>query len=62
MKITEYLNSQNPIKYSYFIANHTIIRDLQETLENKGYYLERQINEFDYKKHYGKKNLKILFL
>ena len=60
MKITEYLNSQNPIKYSYFIANHTIIRDLQETLENKGYYLERQINEFDYKKHYGKKEFKNL--
>lgn len=60
MKITEYLNSQNPIKYSYFIANHTIIRDLQEALENKGYYLERQINEFDYKKHYGKKEFKNL--
>lgn len=53
MKITEYLNSQNPIKDSYFIANHTIIRDLQKSLENKGYYLERQINEFEYKKHYG---------
>ena len=55
MKITEYLNSQNPIKDSYFIANHTIIRDLQKSLENKGYYLERQINEFDYKKQYGRK-------
>ena len=55
MKITEYLNSQNPIKDSYFIANHTIIRDLQKSLENKGYYLERQINEFEYKKHYGGK-------
>lgn len=53
MKITEYLNSQNPIKDSYFIANHTIIRDLQKSLEKKGYYLERQINEFEYKKHYG---------
>lgn len=57
MKITEYLNSQNPIKDSYFIANHTIIRDLQKSLENKGYYLERQINEFEYKKHYGGKGL-----
>ena len=55
MRITEYLNSQNPIKDSYFIANHTIIRDLQKSLENKGYYLERQINEFDYKKQYGRK-------
>lgn len=56
MKITEYLNSQNSIKNSYFIANHTIIRDLQKSLENKGYYLERQINEFEYKKHYGGKS------
>ena len=55
MKITEYLNSQNPIKDSYFIANHTIVRDLQKSLENKGYYLERQINEFEYKKYYGDK-------
>ena len=43
MKITEYLNSQNPIKDSYFIANHTIIRDLQKSLENKGYYLSLNI-------------------
>lgn len=57
MKITEYLNSQNPIKDSYFIANHTIIRDLQKSLENKGYYLERQINEFEYKKNYGGKGI-----
>gem|GEM_PF-4050912 len=26
-------------------------------IENKGYYLERQINEFEYKKHYGGKGL-----
>lgn len=52
MKITEYLNSQNPIKDSYFIANHTIIRDLQNELLKKGYYLERQINEIEYKKRY----------
>ena len=57
MKITEYLNSQNPIKDSYFIANHTIIRDLQKSLEKKGYYLERQINEFEYKKHYGEQGV-----
>lgn len=57
MKITEYLNSQNPIKDSYFIANHTIIRDLQKSLEEKGYYLERQINEFEYRKNYGDKTL-----
>lgn len=60
MKITEYLNSQNPIKDSYFIANHTIIRDLQKSLENKGYYLERQIKEFEYKKVYGDKKLNSL--
>lgn len=53
MKITEYLNSQNPIKDSYFIANHTVIRDLQKELLKKGYYLERQINEIEYKKMYG---------
>lgn len=53
MKITEYLNSQNPIKDSYFIANHSIIRDLQKELLKKGYYLERQINEIEYKKKYG---------
>lgn len=57
MKITEFLNSQNPIKDSYFIANHTIIRDLQEALEDKGYYLERQVNEFEYKKMYGARDI-----
>lgn len=60
MKITEYLNSQNPIRDSYFIANHTIIRDLQKNLEKQGYYLERQINEFEYKKNYGVKDIKTL--
>ncbi len=53
MKITEYLNSQNFIKDSYFIANHIIIRDLQKELLKKGYYLERQINEIEYRKRYG---------
>ena len=57
MKITEFLNSQNPIKDSYFIANHTIIRDLQKALEDKGYYLERQVNEFEYKKMYGARDI-----
>lgn len=57
MKITEFLNSQNPIKDSYFIANHTIIRDLQKVLEDKGYYLERQVNEFEYKKMYGARDI-----
>lgn len=60
MKITEFLNSQNPIRDSYFIANHTIIRELQKNLESKGYYLERQINEFEYKKNYGSKDIKKL--
>ncbi|MCU5081623.1 AIPR family protein, partial [Bacillus cereus] len=52
-KITEFLNSQTPIKDSYFISNHTIVRDLQQSLINEGYYLERQINESNYKKEYG---------
>ena len=48
MRITEFLNSQTPIRDSYFIANHPIIRDLQEQLLDKGYFLERQINEYEY--------------
>ena len=52
-KITQYLNSQNAIKDSYFISNHTIVRGLQEELKGIGYYLERQINESYYKNHYG---------
>ncbi|MCE5506150.1 AIPR family protein [Staphylococcus pseudintermedius] len=48
-KITQFLNSQNPIKDSYFIANHSIVRDLQSKLKEKGYFLERQINEAAYK-------------
>nr|WP_290368227.1 AIPR family protein [Periweissella fabaria] len=51
-KITEYLNSQTPIKESYFIANNSIIRKLQEDLFEKAYYLERQINEYEYKCQY----------
>lgn len=48
MHITEFLNSQTPIRDSYFIANHTIVRELQKQLLEKGYYLERQINEIEY--------------
>lgn len=48
MHITEFLNSQTPIRDSYFIANHSIIRNLQKELLEKGYYLERQINETEY--------------
>lgn len=48
MKITEYLNSQTPIRDSYFIANHPIVRDLQQKLLQHGYFLERQINESNY--------------
>lgn len=48
MKITEYLNSQTPIRDSYFIANHPIVRDLQQKLLQRGYFLERQINESEY--------------
>lgn len=57
-KITQYLNSQNQIKESYFISNHTIIRDLQSKLLEKGYYLERQINESTYKEKYTDSNIK----
>lgn len=52
-RITEALNSQTPIKDSYFIANHPIVRELQKELLKKHYYLERQVNEFAYKKSYG---------
>lgn len=48
MHITEFLNSQTPIRDSYFISNHSIIRNLQKELLEKGYYLERQINETEY--------------
>lgn len=56
-KITQFLNSQNPIKESYFISNHTIIRDLQKKLFEQGYYLERQINESSYKEKYLEKDI-----
>lgn len=53
MRITEYLNSQTPIRDSYFIANHPIVRELQKQLQEKGYYLERQINEAAYMREQG---------
>lgn len=52
-KITQFLNSQNQIKDSYFISNHSIIRDLQSTMEEDGYFLERQINEREYKEKFN---------
>lgn len=48
-KITEYLNSQSKIKDSYFLANNTFIKELQEQLLSKGYFLERLANEYSYK-------------
>lgn len=51
--ITQYLNSQNPIKESYFISNNTIIIDLQKKLLKNNIYLERQINEVSYRKKYS---------
>ncbi|MFK4920168.1 AIPR family protein [Lactococcus petauri] len=51
--ITRFLNSQNPIKESYFISNHTIIRDLQTKLLKLDYYLERQVNESSYKEKFA---------
>src|SRR5699024_9885863 len=52
-KITQYLNSQNQIKDSYFISNHSIVRDLQVTMKEDGYFLERQINEREYKERFN---------
>lgn len=52
-RITTYLNSQNSIKGSYFIANHSIVRDLQDDLLEHNYYLERQKNERHYKAMFG---------
>ena len=46
MKITEYLNSQTQIKASYFVANHPIVRDLQESLLEKGYFLESVVKHY----------------
>lgn len=54
-QITEFLNSQTPIKDSYFISNHTVIRDLQNSLIEHEYFLERQINERTYKESFGQK-------
>lgn len=51
-QITEFLNTQTPIRDSYFISNHHAIRNLQEQLLKKGYFLERQINEYKYKKEH----------
>lgn len=62
-KITEFLNSQTQIKDSYFLANNPFIRALQIELEEKGYFLERLINEYEYKlslnkvKEYEKKKI-----
>ena len=62
-KITEFLNSQTKIKDSYFLANNPFIRALQIELEEKGYFMERLVNEYDYKyslnkvKQYDKKHI-----
>lgn len=48
-RITEYLNSQNKIRDSYFLSNNTFIRELQSELLKVGYYLERLANEYTYK-------------
>lgn len=62
-KITEYLNSQTKIKDSYFLANNSFIRALQTELEEEGYFLERLVNEYEYKfalnkiKQYDKKHI-----
>ncbi len=48
-RITEYLNSQNKIRDSYFLSNNIFIRELQSELLKVGYYLERLANEYTYK-------------
>ncbi len=53
-KITEFLNSQTKIRDSYFLANNTFIRELQEELLQKGYFLERLANEYNYKHNLNK--------
>lgn len=55
MRITEYLNSQTPIRDSYFIANHPSIRELQKQLLENGYFLERQVNEYKFRISCGEK-------
>lgn len=64
--ITEYLNSQTKIKDSYFLANDSFVRELQSELLKKGYFLERLINEYSYKRdlnkieEYDKKKILVL--
>lgn len=53
-QITEYLNSQTKIKDSYFLANNLFIRELQNQMKEKGYFLERLTNEYSYKKSLNK--------
>lgn len=62
-KVTEYLNSQTKIRDSYFLANNPFIRALQSDLMERGYFLERLLNEYTYKyslnkvKEYDKKHI-----
>ena len=53
-KITEFLNSQTKIRDSYFLANNKFIIELQEELLQKGYFLERLANEYNYKHNLNK--------
>lgn len=53
-KITEFLNSQTKIKDSYFLSNNPFIRELQDELKAKGYFLERLAKEYSYKCSLGK--------
>jgi len=53
-QITEYLNSQTKIRDSYFLSNNAFIRQLQNDLIEKGYFLERLANEYDYKRSLNK--------
>lgn len=52
-KITEYLNSQSKIKDSYFLANNTFVKSLQDEFLAKGYFFERIANEYSYKLSLG---------
>ena len=53
--ITQYLNSQNTIKESYFISNNSVVIELQKELLKHKVYLERQINEVTYRRKYSNK-------
>lgn len=60
--ISIYLNSQTEIKDSYLISNLPIVIQLEDSLKEKGFFLERQANEIiNLKKNLSKKEAEELF-